>query len=142
MTHHQIGDMAWTEYSPDAVPAEVLKEPPVFPTHEDSQIYAVLQMQMEDSDGLGMCYREHVGSPLITRIRIRRDIDGDKAIFDVSASTIEQATTLFEWMLSEAEQETELEGFISGHVLTPNKNRGRYAAYCRMIRCQPLDKEV
>jgi hypothetical protein len=87
-----------------------------------------------DGELLGMCYREHPGSRLITRIRLRVEHACGKTVYNCEMETPEQAGELFRDMLRDTPF-----GEARGHVLTPSLNRGRYAAYCRMLHCAPLD---
>jgi hypothetical protein len=123
---HQIGDMTYTEFT--GLPPEA-GEDAVFRVYADSQVYAIVEFEFEDSTTVGLCYREHRDSPLITRVRL---LYGDrKTVYDLEVDSVEQAVLAFQRML-------DLASVADGHVLTPNLNRGRYAAHCRMMHCEPL----
>jgi hypothetical protein len=133
---HFIGDMMHTVYSGDDIPSEA-GENAIFEVHEDSHLYAVLQIQYGRCDVMGMCYREHPESPLVARIRLREN--GRKTAYHLEAPTVPRVVDCFNDMVEEFKKDKD---FVAGHVLTPTKNRGRYAAFCRMLQCEPLDKEL
>ena len=108
----------------------------IFNLHEDSEIYAVVEYQPSPvSNVLGLCYREHRGSPLITKVRFKDEELREKSSLRVACETPEQAVEAFNGLLAQFGN-----GNGNGHVLTPDHNRGRYAAFCRMMECEPLGR--
>ena len=73
--------MSFTEFEGDALdkfpPGAV--ENAVFAIHRDTKIYAVLQTVHQDGfDVMGLCYKEHADSPLVTRIRVKGQVEEDR----------------------------------------------------------------
>ena len=123
---HQIGDMTHFEYTGIDLPRNIK---PIFALNRSSLIYAIIQLDGEGADVLGLCYRAHPEAPLTTKIRVK---GGKLTVHDLDCKTPEEAQKGFQEMREQFSN-------WMGHVLTPNKNRGRYVAYCQMIHCKPLD---
>jgi hypothetical protein len=90
-----------------------------------------VELEYGECEVLGMCYSEHADSPAITRFRVRTP--DHKTVYDGGDDSVEYAVEKFREMLAQFGGK--------GHVLTPNLNRGRYAAFCRMLQCQPLERD-
>jgi hypothetical protein len=133
---HQIGEMTCTVHT-DLPPevAEAAGEAAVFRIYEDSQVYAIVELEFAaGTHVLGMCYRERRNSPLITRVRTLAP-GGPRTVYYLEEDSIAHAVEAFGEMV-------QLDGVAVGHVLTPDLNRGRYAAHCRMMHCEPLARTV
>ena len=136
---HQIADMRLMEYAADELPAET-RTNAIFAIYADTSIYVVLQTESPNGwDVMGMCYRPGKDYPINTRLRIR-DLrweedgceDDQCEIYDIGDRSPDETQQMFEELLAET-------GW-TGHVLSPSKNRGRYKAFCRMLRCKPLER--
>ena len=125
---HQIGDMTHFEYTGIDLPRNVN---PIFATTPSALIYAIIQLDGKGTDVLGLCYRAHPEAPLTTRIRVK---DGKLTVYDLDCKTPDEAQKGFQEMREQFPN-------WMGHVLTPNKNRGRYVAYCKMLHCNPMDRK-
>ncbi len=132
MERHFVGDMlhkVYTGEEVDAIPSQVI-ENAIFNLHEDTRIHAVLEgIHPNGFELLGLCYQEHADSPFVTRIRVM--LEGEKQACVIDCPTVEEAIVGFNSILSDCR---------TGHVLSPDKNRGRYKAFCRMCCCRPLDR--